>query len=433
MFGLLKRIALNLADRDEIAPCPQPVRPCPQPVREPETHRIGRIHAIEDNFPLPKDQYDRCVDLATRLQTIYDRIGTYADRKGIDPTIVLPGNEWARYVPPTGLKFSTRYHDINYLRLRSPFAGYHLVILDRLDEPRFPAPWTNEFLAEVNARGIPENVAQLIRERYDPAERLIPVVPEYARHLPNVPQRYIVRTPRLFGEVGIEVDGVLVNPDVTLCQSRINGMLSAGVLSKLDADIVRRQRVRVLEIGPGYGALAQALRNIYGDALEYICIDLPSSLYHSSIYLSTLVDGDACHLLMPGDQVPAHFKYLFIANSMIEEVADDLGPVELALNTMSFPEMTAVQVRAFVQLFKRVLRPDGIVFDENAALSPHHVDNKAILAEMFPFRKHVSSDIVTTKNWCQDVWSTRYLREIFDRSDAMLADLGANRSSPPAG
>ena len=63
---------------------------------------------------------------------------------------------------------------------------------------------------------------------------------------------------------------------------------------------------------------------------------------------------------------------------------------------------------------------DGVVFDENAALKPHHTDSKAIFAEVFPYRKVVASDVVVTKNWCQDVWASSCVGKVFDCDDTML-------------
>jgi len=389
---------------------------------------VGSLHTLENNYFLSKEQYAYCVALAGRIQQLYDRSLDYIRRNGLDQSLVLPGNEWAGILPTTGLKVRATYNDINYLRLVAPFSGkvvapfsgYHLTILDRLDVRRFPADWAEEFVTKLATHGIPADIAEQTRRLYDPETRLRPCVDEYLDHIRNVPERYIVRTPRLFGEVGIEINGVLANPDVTLCQSRINGMLCSGVLDKLDADIAHKGRARVMEIGPGHGGLAYALKSIFSDRLEYICIDLPAVLYHSTLYLSTLSAGEGCHVLLPGEPIPKDFNFLFVANYMIDEIVGSLGPVDLALNTMSFPEMTVEQVRYYGELFKRLIGNDGVVFEENGVVSPWHTDIKAIFSEIFPYRKHVSSDVITTKNWCQDVWSNRYFGNIFDCSDTML-------------
>lgn len=389
-----------------------------------------RVHSLSDNYHLTPEQHAYCTTLIDRVEHVYEGAPAYIDREGLDATLFFPGNEWADIIPVKGLTFRRTYHDVNYVRLMSPFAGFYLFFLDRLDRRLYSEPWNDEFLSDVRQHGLRADHIDLLISKVNPGERLAACVDvvggisscadEYRRHIQNVPKQYIVKTPRMFGEIGIEINGLLVNPDVVLCQSRINGMLSAGVLDKLNLDIARRGRARVLEIGAGYGPLGQALKTIYGDQLEYIVVDLPSILYYPSIYLSTLVNGEGCHVLLPGDKVPEQFNFLFVANYLLDEFGDALGPIDLALNAMSFPEMSPQQVRYYGELLKRLLRVDGVVFDENAALKPHHTDSKAILAEIFPYRKSVSSDVVMTKNWCQDVWSSSYIGALFDPRDTML-------------
>lgn len=389
-----------------------------------------RIHALKDNHHLSMAQLAYCVSLIDRIERLYEMAPKYIESKGLDRTLFFPGNEWTDIVPVTGVKFRRTFSDVNYLRLMAPFAGFYLAFLDRLDRRLHEEPWDEECLSRMRQDGIHDDLVGFLQERVDPAIRLgacmdvtggvSPCADEYARHIHNVPKQYRVRTPRMFGEIGLDIGGLLVNPDVVLCQSRINGMIASGVFNKLDSDLERRGRIRVLEIGAGYGPLGQALKSIYKDHLEYVAVDLPSILYYPSIYLSTLVGGVDCHVLLPGDQVPDRFNYLFVANYLLEELGARLGPVDLALNTMSFPEMSAEQVKYYAEFLRRVLRPDGVVFDENAAIKPHHTDSKAILSEVFPFRKRVSSEVVMTKNWCQDVWSSCYIPEVFDCSDALL-------------
>jgi hypothetical protein len=212
-----------------------------------------------------------------------------------------------------------------------------------------------------------------------------------------------VDTPRLFGEMGIEVEGA--NPDVSLCQSRVNALLCTDVFKRLNQAIARRGHVRVMEVGPGYGALAHALRGLYGDRLEYIGIDLPSSLYYSAVYLGVLTGRQGTVVQRPGEAIPSCFNLLLVANYMVEEIADAVAPVDLAINTMSFSEMTEPQVRRYGELFASWIGKEGAVFEENAAVRPHHVDSKPILSSIFPYRTQAVSERVATKAWCQDVWT----------------------------
>jgi hypothetical protein len=397
---------------------------------KPEAQSAPRVHSLRDNYHLSQAQHAYCISLIDRIEHLYQSAPKYIESMGLDRALFFPGNEWTDIVPITGVKFRRAFDDIDYLRLMAPFAGFYLAFLDRLDRRLHEEPWDEELLSRMRQDGVSDDLVGLLQERVDPVIRLGACIDvgggvsscadEYARHIHNVPQKYRVRTPRMFGEIGLDIGGVLVNPDVVLCQSRINGMIAAGVFDKLDSDLERRGRIRVLEIGGGYGPLGQALKSIYKDRLEYVAVDLPSILYYPSIYLSTLANGVDCHVLLAGDAVPDRFNYLFVANYLLEEFGNQLGPVDLALNAMSFPEMSVDQVKYYAQFLRRVLRPDGVVFDENAAIKPHHTDSKEIFSTFFPFRKRVSSEVVMTKNWCQDVWSGCYVPEIFDCSDASL-------------
>lgn len=378
-----------------------------------------RVHTLKANYNLTVEQHARCLPLVAGIQRLYDNATTYIDQRGLDRAVALAANEWADLVPVAELKFRTAYNDINYLRLGAPFIGFYLMILDRLDRRRFPGDGGEAFVKELAAGSIPDDIVKIHAKRFNVAERLAHLASEYERFVENVPSRYIVAAPRMFGEMGLEMGGVVVNPDTIMCQSRVNGLLAGGVIDKLWSDIAQRGRARILEVGPGYGALAYALKSIFKDKLEYISVDLPSSLYYSTLYLSASRDGYGCHLLEPGGTVPERFDHLFVANYLLDEFAESLSPIDLAINTMSFPEMSKAQVGFYAEMFRRLLRPDGVVFDENGVFLPHHVDSDAILATVFPYHKRVASILAIDRNW-QSVWSKCYVSEIFDRSDAAL-------------
>jgi hypothetical protein len=382
----------------------------------PPTVRTHHVHDLTMNHALSLEEYESAVQLAGTLQALYDDAPSYLTRNGLDPGIFLPQGEWASIIPPTGLKFKTTYNDINYLRLHAPFAGYHLAVLDRLDSGgKFPRPEAEAFVTKL-ASEVPDDVAEQ-QKRFDLSGRLQHMIPEYLDHIRNIPKRYIVQTPRIFGEIGLDINGTLVHNDVMLCQSRINGLYCSGILEKIEHDIKIRGRARILEIGAGYGALAYAMQRIFEDRLEYITVDLPSSLWYSAIYLSTLTGGQGCQLLKSGDTPPEHFRNLFISNHLFDHALPSLGPIDVAINTMSFSEMSADQIRYYGNAIKQLIGRDGVLFEENFAPYAHHVDNKAIFSNVFPYHRKVSSNNVTTKNWCQDVWANRYLGTIFNHSD----------------
>lgn len=53
---------------------------------------------------------------------------------------------------------------------------------------------------------------------------------------------------------------------------------------------------------------------------------------------------------------------------------------------------------------------------------PH--DAHCIFYEIFPCHLHVTTNVVPTKNWSQDIWMTRYLGTIVDRSGVSVLKAG---------
>ena len=154
-------------------------------------HSEYRVHTLKDNHNLTPGQHARCVAMAKHIQRLYDEAPAYAARKGLDPAIALPGNEWATIIPTGGLKFRTTYNDINYLRFNSPFIGFHLPILDRVDRRRFPNDGGEEFLAQLRSAGIPDDIAE-VHAKLDGETDLMalslrlaetPCSPLYKRHI----------------------------------------------------------------------------------------------------------------------------------------------------------------------------------------------------------------------------------------------------------
>jgi hypothetical protein len=368
--------------------------------------RRPRVHTLRDNRDLTEEQYRRLCAVVERVQHLYDEAPDYVARRGLDPAVAFSANEWGRLFPKDGVKFRSSYADLNYIRLAYSYSGYHLLLLDRFDVRKYPDDGNEDLLRMVQSQGVPPDIADILPRRIDMAERLACMADQQKKFVRNVPAHYVVAVPNMMGEIGLKVRGIMVNPDTLMSQSRVNAMLSSGIIDKLWRDIRERGRARILEVGAGHGALVHALKMIFGDALEVVIIDLPSSIYHSAVYLNAVTDGVGWHLASPSAEAPDHFGFLIVANHLVDELADRLGPIDMAINTMSFQEMSPEQVRAYAHLFDRLLRPDGVVFDENENSDPlgYHIDSCQILAEVFPHWKRVESGDLEIERKCR-VWS----------------------------
>lgn len=117
---------------------------------------------------------------------------------------------------------------------------------------------------------------------------------------------------------------------------------------------------RILEIGGGYGRLAQALTDNGGYKLSYDMVDVvPSSLALAKSYLSMsgLSVADGVGTSNP-DSVLLHLP------SSVENLPD--RSVDLAINVESFQEMTQEWVDYWVSLINRKTKAGSYVYQSNA-------------------------------------------------------------------
>lgn len=343
------------------------------------------FHGLRQNRDLTTDEYDRLKLASARVTDLIRDWPGYIARHNLDPAVFHTQNEWGALVPVSAAneaRCADDFSSINYIRLGSPFMGFHLPILDRTDGfRRFDDATTETIRAQVATR-IPENIVELM-DALDPQARLAHVVNEHHRLTKNLPPKYIVKTPPRGGEVGLVIDGVIVNPDTLITQARINCMYNLGILDFIEQRIRRRLHCRILEVGAGYGALATALHSIYPGQLRYIVIELPSVLWNTACYMGAI---GPVHLIGPNEPFPKAFETALVANYLAEEYRGQMGPVDVAINTMSFIEMSDAQVRYYRDLMADLIGSEGKCFIEGSPSKPHHVDCAALFSETMPIR-----------------------------------------------
>jgi hypothetical protein len=121
----------------------------------------------------------------------------------------------------------------------------------------------------------------------------------------------------------------------------------------------------VLEIGGGYGRLAEAALNVFGDSVRYVLVDsVPASLLYAHKYLTRACPNRRIGSYYAGDRLDLSAFDCYIAPSWHFE---RLNPAkyDVCVNVDSFQEMSQPLVDRYLKLFDSVLQPDGIVYNSN--------------------------------------------------------------------
>ena len=112
------------------------------------------------------------------------------------------------------------------------------------------------------------------------------LVAQYNQLTQDIPGEYHCREPvtnKSYERFGFYHKNNLINRDIVRYQRTVTNLYSTGLLKFDDKPDIERKYF--CEIGGGYGALAHQIIRIIGGNVTYIIIDLPGSLFLSSIYL----------------------------------------------------------------------------------------------------------------------------------------------------
>lgn len=236
---------------------------------------------------------------------------------------------------------------------------------------------------------LPAAIDETIAQNYQASAKLLR---NYAAAVQGVPAHYRISPPAVMGEVGILVDGVIVNLDTIHYQTSVNGLLKSGLVERLGQRVGQGKRVRLMEIGAGFGALMFHILHLL-PGMQVFIVDLPESLVFSAAYLSVARPDLKQRILTMrdvGDNAALDgADILFVPNHLLPDFIPDIPDLDCAINIMSLSEMSREQVAFYADAVSRMLAPDGVFYEQNHRALEKHVDIVPILTGRFPNRHRV--------------------------------------------
>jgi hypothetical protein len=343
-------------------------------------------------FDTPREQIERCRALVAEIDALAQQTGGYEAQghwlnDAVTGPVFDPGrplrpedisSELLATIPERSTIFSGSWLEGNELNA----AGCMIWSLLKHASPVLGAKiidrWWHRFtVSSHHYRGLPAAIAGLLADRH-------------ARRLPAY-----LELPRPF-------DGTI--HDHMAVAERLGALDAARVINPL-----RDQRSPiVLEIGAGYGALALALKRALPHA-TYLIVDLPETLKLAGCYLATRQDQRV--LMAPMSSTPPKQPSFLLCLATTLDRLEGL-PINLAINTLSFGEMSAAEVGRYAAFLRRNLVPGGPLFEQNFdnthVRSPNFCDPVAALAQHFKHHTPIPGMYIKGR---PRVWSTQPLED----------------------
>ena len=339
--------------------------------------RQSPLILLRDIADISPAVFEKMVALRSELRRATDERGAMIERLGLDRAFALPSANWG---PEANNDYQAAYRhlrdggykSLNRLRLWSQsFTGYQLRTMTPVHQLS-PGRRIRSVARVSNGHD-----RWLKRQRSEP-DRWVEIW--QAAVAPMMP-RYRVSPPKALGEIGWLIDDTVVNHDTYVLQERINLLFASGILDRLEQ---LGRPPRIIEIGGGYGGLCRTLRQLFPTASYTIC-DLPETLMFSGLYLVATEPGIPRVLsvlaLDSGDAIDLLPNYLFPL--FVEGRSFDL-----AINTLSFAEMSSHQVSTYADGLARLLDTEGLFFEQNQDNSPIGLlDPKPLISAQFSHRR----------------------------------------------
>jgi hypothetical protein len=189
----------------------------------------------------------------------------------------------------------------------------------------------------------------------------------------------------ILGGFGYKIDAGMVNVDTMKYFEVALALERAGVIARLRTVA----RPVVCEIGSGWGGFAYAFKRLFPEA-TIILVDLPEVFLFSATYLMTAFPG--ARAAFWGDEGTAEAiqsatppDFVFVAHTEIGQVRPPR--LDATINMVSFQEMRADQVRAYVNWAAD--RHSGCLYSLNRDRSAYNdelVSVRQIMQERFEVR-----------------------------------------------
>lgn len=127
-----------------------------------------------------------------------------------------------------------------------------------------------------------------------------------------------------------------------------------------------RKVTKILEVGGGYGRLAEAALNVFGDSVRYVLVDsVPVSLYYAKRYMERACPHVRVGSYYDGDEFDMDkFGCYIIPSWYFQELNRE--EYDVCVNIESFQEMNQGHLDTYLRIFDEVSRDGAMMYVSNA-------------------------------------------------------------------
>ena len=152
----------------------------------------------------------------------------------------------------------------------------------------------------------------------------------------------------------------------TLTIADLGSIMDLNLLYSFSCGRKQRESTLILEVGGGYGRLAEAAFNVFGDSIRYVLVDsVPGSLYYAKSYLEAACPAIRIGSYYHDDKFDLDNYECYIAPSWHFSTLNNLR-YDICVSIETFQEMSQEHVDHYLSMFEEVACEDATIYISNA-------------------------------------------------------------------
>jgi hypothetical protein len=160
--------------------------------------------------------------------------------------------------------------------------------------------------------------------------------------------------------------------EANILDSRVAArMTEADIRTVMDLELIdlfapKGERTTILEVGGGYGRVAEGALNVFGDSIRYVLVDaVPHTIHYARLYLEQACPDKRIGAYSNGDPFDLErFDCYIVPAWRFEEV--NTATYQVCVNLNSFQEMNQTHVDRYLGWFDEYAEEAALVYLLNA-------------------------------------------------------------------
>lgn len=146
----------------------------------------------------------------------------------------------------------------------------------------------------------------------------------------------------------------------------LGSILDVNLIGGLIEQDTNKKHLNILEVGGGYGRLAEAIMNVYQGQVKYVMLDVvPSSLMFAYLYMKKCHPQLKIGYYYNDDDFDMDKFDLYVMPAWHFEKLNNIE-YDVTINIESMQEMNQFHVDYYLNLFDKITKKDGLIYISNA-------------------------------------------------------------------